>query len=53
MGTKQKNANIIIKLSQMGHSSTEIAKFLGFIETHNPSEAEVEAALAEAEKREK
>ena len=52
MATKVENANIIIKLSKMGFSTSEIVEFIGFIETHEPSEEEVMQALEEAKKRE-
>ena len=51
MPSSKENANIIIKLSQMGHTNIEINEFIGFIETHTPSEEEVAQAIKEAEKR--
>ena len=52
MATRTENANIIIKLSRMGHTASEIAEFIGFIETHEASEDEVHRALEEAKTRE-
>ena len=43
--TGKETTNIIIKLSEMGHTNQEINEFLGFIETHIPSEQEAKEAV--------
>ena len=42
--TQKETLNIIIKLREKGWSSDDIIAFLGFIETHNPTEEEIRKA---------
>ena len=46
--TSKEVTNIIIRLAEMGFSNKEINAFIGFIETHNHSEEEVNAAINKA-----
>ena len=43
--TQKGTTNIIIQLKGKGWTGDEIVAFLGFIETHNPSEEELKKAL--------
>lgn len=43
--TQKGTTNIIIQLKEKGWTGDEIVAFLGFIETHNPSEEELKKAL--------
>ena len=46
--TNKETTNIIIMLRRMGLSGDEIVDFLGFIETHNPTEEELEETKKES-----
>ena len=48
MATKDENSNIIIKLASKGFTHEEIVDFIGFIESHHPTEEEVIAAIKQA-----
>ncbi len=51
MPPQMETTNIIIKLSEMGHNNDEIVEFLGFIETHTPSEEEVKEATRKSREK--
>lgn len=46
--TQKETTNTIIKLLEKGWSYQEVIEFLGFIETHNPSEEEFNNAVKAA-----
>ena len=50
--TNKESTNMIIRLTQMGHTSKEITEFIAFVSTHNPSEDEVMSVLNEKKDKE-
>ncbi len=50
MATKAENSNIIIALAEKGWPTDEIVSFIGFIESHEPTEKEVMEAVEKAKK---
>ena len=48
--TQKEATNIIIKLREKGWDGEEITDFIGFIETHNPTEEELKQSKKDSEK---